>query len=198
MKLNYVFIYYFWSLSFCNGYRIFAIFPMNGRSHFSIFEQIVKGLAEKGHQVDVISGFPLKEPFPNYTDIVKLPKTNLEMDFPFELFSSRALGIQSLHWACRELCHILANPEVAKIIKNPPNDPPYDLVLTHVTYLIFLMNLFFIRWNVNYFRLSVKLKIMRCPLLFNGRGLFTTTEITCKNEHFYRESPIYIKCTLKT
>lgn len=52
------------------GYRILGIFPLHVRSHMMMFEQLIKGLARRGHQVDVISSFPQIKPYPNYTDIV--------------------------------------------------------------------------------------------------------------------------------
>lgn len=45
----------------CDGYRILGIFPLNGRSHMMMFEQLMKGLAKRGHQVDVVSTFPQKK-----------------------------------------------------------------------------------------------------------------------------------------
>lgn len=41
--------------------NILGIFPLPGRSHYTVGEEILKGLAEKGHKVDVISHFPQKK-----------------------------------------------------------------------------------------------------------------------------------------
>jgi len=56
-----------WSSS--DAYRILALFPYPGKSHFDIFNPLVKALAEKGHDVTVVSHFPQKTPIPNLTDI---------------------------------------------------------------------------------------------------------------------------------
>lgn len=40
------------------------------KSHFSGFQPLFKELANRGHNVTVLSTFPLKKPLANYTDIV--------------------------------------------------------------------------------------------------------------------------------
>lgn len=52
-----------------SGYKILGIFPHTGRSHFDVFEPLMKALATKGHEVTVISHFPQQEPLRNYTDV---------------------------------------------------------------------------------------------------------------------------------
>jgi glucuronosyltransferase len=49
--------------------RILALFNFNGRSHFLMFEALLKELAARGHQVFVVGHFPQKKPIPNYIDI---------------------------------------------------------------------------------------------------------------------------------
>ncbi|CAB0041466.1 unnamed protein product [Trichogramma brassicae] len=56
------------TLSSSHGLRILGIFPLQGKSHFIMGEALMRGLAAKGHRVDVYSHFPLKKPIPNYTD----------------------------------------------------------------------------------------------------------------------------------
>lgn len=43
---------------------ILAVFPFAGPSHFAMFGRLMKGLAEKGHELDVVSYFPQKTPIP--------------------------------------------------------------------------------------------------------------------------------------
>ncbi|XP_058788821.1 UDP-glucosyltransferase 2-like [Phymastichus coffea] len=110
--------------------RILALAPVEGRSHFNVLEPLFKALAEKGHQVDVISHFPLKQPFPNYNEIVKLPPLNLSSNHEYENFSTRKKNFKSLHIWKRKYCiDTLENPEITRIIDHPPTDPPYDLLL---------------------------------------------------------------------
>ncbi|XP_014217158.1 UDP-glucuronosyltransferase-like [Copidosoma floridanum] len=118
-------------VSLSSGYRIFAMIPFKGRSHFKVLEQVVMALTEKGHQVDVISGYPRTEPFPNYTDVVKLQSTQVKVSVDYSELHSRNGIKEAVHSTCLELCDLLGHPEIARIVKNPPKDPPYDLVLTH-------------------------------------------------------------------
>lgn len=52
-----------------SSYKILGIFPHTGRSHFFVFEPLLKALVEKGHELTVISPFPQKEPLERYHDI---------------------------------------------------------------------------------------------------------------------------------
>ncbi|XP_046835901.1 UDP-glucosyltransferase 2-like isoform X2 [Vespa crabro] len=78
-------------LTLSQGYRILGIFPYFGKSHFIMFENLMKGLIKKGHQVDKLSNI-----------------------------------------AGNNLCENLAHPKIQKLIRNPPKDPPYDVVLIEV------------------------------------------------------------------
>ncbi|KAK1135223.1 hypothetical protein K0M31_007994 [Melipona bicolor] len=52
-----------------DGARILALFPHRTKSHYNVFEPLLKKLAEKGHQVVSVSSFPQKRPLANFTDI---------------------------------------------------------------------------------------------------------------------------------
>ncbi|XP_017768994.1 PREDICTED: UDP-glucuronosyltransferase 2B15-like isoform X2 [Nicrophorus vespilloides] len=61
-------------------YNVLGIFPHFGKSHFDIFAPVMKGLAEKGHDVTVLSYFPQKSPMKNYKDYtLKLNNSALSM-----------------------------------------------------------------------------------------------------------------------
>ncbi|XP_055918221.1 UDP-glycosyltransferase UGT5-like [Eupeodes corollae] len=62
--------------SFVGSYNILGLFPHPGISHFNFFHPIMRGLAEAGHNVTVISHFPDRKPVENYTDLV-LPPVDL-------------------------------------------------------------------------------------------------------------------------
>jgi len=49
--------------------RILGVFPVPGKSHMIVFSALTKALAERGHELMVVSTFPMKNPPPNYTDI---------------------------------------------------------------------------------------------------------------------------------
>ncbi|XP_045534751.1 UDP-glycosyltransferase UGT5 [Papilio machaon] len=50
--------------------RILGLFPHTGKSHFMVFEPLLRALAGRGHHVTTVSYFPLKSPPANYTDVV--------------------------------------------------------------------------------------------------------------------------------
>lgn len=68
--------------------RILGLFPHTGRSHQMVFEPLLHKLAERGHDVHVVSFFPLKDPPSNYTD--------------YSLEGISQLGLESLDLAMME------------------------------------------------------------------------------------------------
>lgn len=52
-----------------NGARILGIFPMPAHSHFSVGFRLLKELADRGHQVTMVSPYPQKTPIKNYKDV---------------------------------------------------------------------------------------------------------------------------------
>lgn len=48
------------------NYKILAIFPLPSKSHFVMFERLLKELAVRGHEVDVVSHFPQKKILTRY------------------------------------------------------------------------------------------------------------------------------------
>lgn len=121
-------------LSICHGYRFLGLFPFQGKSHFIMAEQLMKGLVRKGHQVDMVSKFPLKKPYPNYTDIVTLPTAmHLVNNMSFELMQKMVtsnLMYAVATWGGNDLCEILRNPEIKELSKL--KNPPYDAVIIEV------------------------------------------------------------------
>lgn len=96
----------------------------------------MKALARKGHQVDVISTFPLKKPYPNYNDRVVLaaPRdfmNNMTYEEAFTMIRSSAAQAVAT-FAGYEICEHLNNPKLQELIHNPPKDPPYDAVVMEV------------------------------------------------------------------
>lgn len=118
-----------------DGYRILGLFPLHGKSHFVMCEQLMKTLARKGHHVDVVSHFPLKESIPNYHDLsIKGSLHNVVNNVTFEQFTKFGPGgfNEFIDMAGNQICKLLSHPVISNIIKNPPKDPPYDLVIVEV------------------------------------------------------------------
>lgn len=60
----------FVSLPVLDSARILGIFPIRSKSHHSVSQPLVKGLAARGHEVTIISYFKSETLQPNYTEIV--------------------------------------------------------------------------------------------------------------------------------
>ena len=58
-----------WSVIDARRKKILGLFPHPGVSHFHFFHPILRGLAERGHEVTVVSHFPDKSPPIGYQDI---------------------------------------------------------------------------------------------------------------------------------
>lgn len=67
--------------SACEGFKILALLPYSGKSHFMVFEPIIDELARRGHQVTVVSFFPAATPHENRRDVslVGLAPLNVEV-----------------------------------------------------------------------------------------------------------------------
>lgn len=123
-------------LAVCNAYRILGVFPFNMKSHDIIMESVMKALAKNGHQVDVITHFPQKKPIKNYNDIISLEGSldklvsNLTVDSVAQIKGNMVTKIAVPYG--NRLCHLMALREFQDLIKNPPKDPSYDLVVTEV------------------------------------------------------------------
>lgn len=120
---------------FTNGYRILGVFPVPGKSHWVMMEQLMKALAERGHQVDVVTHFLQNKPVPNYREISiegRSPSAVNNMTATqVKLFGT--INIKMLmHMAGSEVCKLMETPELQDLINNPPSDPPYDLVITEL------------------------------------------------------------------
>lgn len=53
----------------CLSSKILAFLPTKARSHYGAFEPLLRELAIRGHNVTVLSPFPMKNPPPSYHHI---------------------------------------------------------------------------------------------------------------------------------
>ncbi|KYN31800.1 UDP-glucuronosyltransferase 1-9 [Trachymyrmex septentrionalis] len=115
-----------------SSYRILGLFPLNGKSHWMMQEALMKELARRGHQVDVVSPFPQKKPIPNYKDISlkgSTPEVTNNMTATEALsFSTPSIALLVEIIGFRT-CALFNHPKIQELIKNPPQDPPYDIVI---------------------------------------------------------------------
>jgi len=97
----------------------------------------MKGLISKGHQIDVISSFPQKKPYPNYTDIAELKMhvillNNLSYEYMMQIVEANTMTVIATSFG-NEICEKhLGNPVIQKLVRDPPKDPPYDAVIIEV------------------------------------------------------------------
>ncbi|XP_026823909.1 UDP-glucuronosyltransferase 2C1-like [Ooceraea biroi] len=119
----------------CSAYRFLGVFPHQGKSRFNMFEGLMKGLADKGHQVDIISSYPQKKLYPNYTDIATLKQSisllnNMTYEFMLKVIvgpnPAKAIATHVGTDSCK---HHLGNPVIQNLVRNPPKDPPYDAMI---------------------------------------------------------------------
>lgn len=132
---------FFYSASIVDSYRILGIFPFNGKSHNVMFTALMRGLAKSGHQVDDITHYPIKNAGNNYNVVVNLNGTmkSVVNSFTIEYISTSLTGDISRSIADEYgnvICELMRLDEMQKFIKNPPNDPPYDVVITEVSQLL--------------------------------------------------------------
>lgn len=124
-----------------NSYRILGVFPMNSRSHNNMFDPLMKGLAKRGHKIDVISHFELKNPPDNYRTIINLHGTrhdltnNISVEHASQIGHDPIIHISTTYG--NEFCELMNLEEFQKIIKNPIHH--YDLIITEVKNNIFII-----------------------------------------------------------
>lgn len=123
----------------CHGLRILGLFPLNGRSHWAMGEHLMINLAKRGHQVDVITHFHLKKPPANYREIslegsLEPVVNNMNASLATEISSNDMRTL--VYLAGDRICNLLEHPHLQELIKNPPKDPPYDLIVLEVCLLL--------------------------------------------------------------
>ncbi|XP_022814659.1 UDP-glucuronosyltransferase 2B19-like isoform X1 [Spodoptera litura] len=135
MLLSIVFIMIF--ASACEGYKILALLPYPGKSHFMVFEPILEELARRGHHVTVVSFFPSASPQANRRDVslVGLAPLNVEVinlqDFDNPTFLSSKLQfslISNIMAFNLQLCQTVLYSDIfEEFVKG---EGAYDVVLS--------------------------------------------------------------------
>lgn len=59
--------------------KILGVFPFPSKSHHILGSALLKELAKRGHEVTMVSAFPLDKPLKNYKDVV-LPNFDEDKD----------------------------------------------------------------------------------------------------------------------
>ncbi|XP_067012645.2 UDP-glycosyltransferase UGT5 [Anabrus simplex] len=115
--------------------RILGVFPHIGKSHFDVFEPLMKTLAERGHEVSVLSHFPLSNPPANYTNLsVKgsfvgfSPTGQVKMNESYgESGLMNSVKLSQIGVASCEL--VLSHPNAQRLIHSKEK---FDLIITEL------------------------------------------------------------------
>lgn len=101
-------------------------------------EKLMKGLAEKGHQIDVYSHFPQKKAIPNYNDFSldgSLPRAVNNMSYEaFKQFENVNLEIM-MNQLANPVCELHDLPIFQKLFEDLKKKQPYDVVIIEVIQL---------------------------------------------------------------
>ncbi|XP_039443467.1 UDP-glycosyltransferase UGT5-like [Culex pipiens pallens] len=117
------------------GAKILGILPTAGKSHYIIGAAYMKTLAEAGHEVTVISPFPLKNPPKHYRDIELTGMLEAAAGQDEDMFKYKGSGFGSfaimlmvLYGMFPEVVckFVLQHPNVVELLKS---DEKFDLVI---------------------------------------------------------------------
>ncbi|XP_022189984.2 UDP-glycosyltransferase UGT5 isoform X1 [Nilaparvata lugens] len=116
--------------------NILAIVPFKGRSHFIVIQPLLEGLAERGHNVTVVSTYPREDSIQNYHDIDlsdEMGPSELNRLAIDDINSKYRSPLKGMHWIwelCESMCHIAYNSsKVQNLIKSQQK---YDLLITEI------------------------------------------------------------------
>ncbi|KAJ8963142.1 hypothetical protein NQ318_018607 [Aromia moschata] len=104
------------------GKKVLGIYTHPGRSHQIIGETILVNLARRGHNITMISAFPLKEPVPNYTELYLdgfKDEISSDDDIYLKMEKNTALNlIGALHLANHFTDRAFSHPVIRKLINS--------------------------------------------------------------------------------
>ncbi|PSN46983.1 hypothetical protein C0J52_17345 [Blattella germanica] len=124
---------FFCLLSDCEAAKILAIIPFRVDSHFPIFENLLKGLVARGHQVVAVSHYPQKNPIENFTDISlvgSLPSTKDNVSLGSIEAANSGLFISFFLGFATSACKIVyEHPQVKQLLER---ENEFDLVINEI------------------------------------------------------------------
>jgi len=104
-------------LSAVDGARILAIFPFHVKSHYSVYEPLLKRLSTRGHEIVAVTHFPQRIRLTNFTELdvssTLLNRTNIipvsHITIWKKIYNVDTFGVK--------ICEpILGNPKMKKLI----------------------------------------------------------------------------------
>ncbi|CAG2057700.1 unnamed protein product [Timema podura] len=115
--------------------RILGVFPITSSSHQIVYHAIMKELAQRGHELVVITPYPVRDPsLKNYTEI-DVSFMNKAWQNRFNFVEGRSGKITANEMMVKQqdfggfLCELmLSHPQVKKLISSQENDQHFDLM----------------------------------------------------------------------
>lgn len=109
------------------GARILAIFPFNAKSHYNVFEPLLKRLSARGHEIVAVTHFPQKIRLANFTDLdISSGFPNQMNTLPFFVGNTW----QKIYVFCRtEICDSLGHSEIKSLINAKKH---FDLLVIEI------------------------------------------------------------------
>lgn len=114
--------------------RVLGVLPLPGRSHFVMTGKLMRELAQRGHQVDVISVFPPKQPIQNYHHIDITPAgldtsvSNVTYD-DIKLFAGLSMSY-FVNIAGIRSCEMISHSNMQEVLKSKKG--AYDVIVVEV------------------------------------------------------------------
>lgn len=113
--------------------QILAVFHHPGRSHFQVFSPLLDELANRGHNITVVSYFPKNIPFKNYNDIDLSGQVWTEVidlsEIDYSILSEVNDVIRLHDWALHHCQIALKVPAVQQLIQS---NSKFDLIITEL------------------------------------------------------------------
>lgn len=135
MKLLYIICITVAVSSFVDSAKILSIFHTISKSHWILGQHLLKELAKSGHEVTVVSPFPLKNPPTNYRDIstvevVEVYKPLMEEMMYEEMNMNLHQKMSQMLRVCHNMTYsTLIHPNVVKLMKSGEH---FDLIIMEI------------------------------------------------------------------
>ncbi|XP_023297572.1 UDP-glycosyltransferase UGT5-like [Lucilia cuprina] len=116
----------------CRRKKILGLFPHPGVSHFHFFHPILRGLAERGHEVTVVSHFPDKSPPIGYQDVPLTGRDTLTNSVDLKFFENRNFYnhfvefFMLYEWGIEACNHTLRSDALRQVMRQGQR---YDVIL---------------------------------------------------------------------
>nr|XP_022913479.1 UDP-glucuronosyltransferase 2A3-like [Onthophagus taurus] len=121
-------------INLAHSANILALFPIPCRSHFAIYQPLLEKLAERGHQIDVLTHFPRNIPLNGYTDYsIRREDEFYSFDIDIEMVKSLSLldilNIINFN-AGATICYNAQNKTATQNLMKSKKE--YDLIITEI------------------------------------------------------------------